>query len=88
MKPPNPSSLDEQILTQAAHWCMRLHDDTCTTEERLDFQRWVQNDPRHAFEYAKMLEIWDLSDELPNNQSTSKKLLTDPSTPRNGVRRM
>jgi transmembrane sensor len=38
MKPPNPSSLDEQILTQAAHWCMRLHDDTCTTEERLDFQ--------------------------------------------------
>lgn len=88
MKPPHPCALDDEILTQAAHWCMRLQDDTCTTEERLDFQRWIQDDPRHPFEYAKMLEIWDLSDELPNKQSTSKKLLTDPSTPRNGVRKM
>ena len=70
--PPNPSELDDEVRTQAAHWCMRLHDDTCAAEERLNFQRWIQSDPHHAFEYAKMLEIWELSDELPNNQSTSK----------------
>ena len=88
MKPLHPPGLDEEILTQAAHWCMRLHDETCTTEERLGFQNWIQSDPRHAFEYARMLEIWDLSDELPNNRGTSKKLLTDPSTARKGVRTM
>lgn len=45
-------------------------------------------DPRHAFEYAKMLEIWDLSDQLPNHQNTSKKLLTDRSTQQNGAHKM
>ncbi len=35
-----------------------------------------------------MLEIWDLSDQLPDTQSTSKKLLTDTSTLHNGVRKM
>ncbi|WP_283188187.1 DUF4880 domain-containing protein [Pseudomonas sp. PMCC200344] len=88
MNPPNPCEMDEEILTQAAHWCMRLQDDTCTTEERLAFQQWIQTDPRHSFEYAKMLEIWDLSDQLPDNQSTSKKLLTDTSARHNGARKM
>ncbi|MFS2070834.1 FecR/PupR family sigma factor regulator [Pseudomonas sp. CT11-2] len=88
MKAPSPCEMDEEILTQAAHWCMRLQDDTCTTEERLAFQHWIQIDPRHAFEYAKMLEIWELSDGSPNNKSTSKKLLTDTSPLHDGVRKM
>lgn len=88
MNPSDPSELDDEILTQAAHWCMRLQDATCLVEERLDFQTWIQSDPRHAFEYAKMLEIWDLSGALPDNQSTANKLLTAPSTPHNGVRKM
>lgn len=88
MKSPSPCEIDEEILTQAAHRCMRLQDEDCTTEERLDFQHWVQIDPRHAFEYAKMLEIWDLSDQLPNNKSTSKKMLTDTSPLHNSVRKM
>lgn len=69
---------DEEILNQAAHWCLRLQEDDCTPDERLAFQQWIQLDPRHAFEYAKMLEIWDISDQLPNHSKTRKKLLTDP----------
>lgn len=88
MNPPNPGEMDEAILSQAAHWCMRLQENTCTQEERLAFKEWIQIDPRHAFEYAKMLEIWDLSDQLPNNQNTSKRLLTDISTLKNSVQKM
>jgi transmembrane sensor len=72
--------MDEAILSQAAHWCMRLQENTCTQAEKLAFKEWIQMDPRHAFEYAKMLEIWDISDQLPNHKNTSKKLLTDLST--------
>lgn len=85
MKPSSPHETDDEILTQAAHWCLRLNDETCTADERAVFQQWVQADPRHAFEYAKMLEIWDLSEALPNNPGTAKKLLTDPSSPQDGV---
>ncbi|WP_085688402.1 MULTISPECIES: DUF4880 domain-containing protein [unclassified Pseudomonas] len=72
---------DEEILNQAAHWCLRLQDDTCTAEERQAFQQWIQLSPRHAFEYAKMLEIWDISEQLPNHSKTRKQLLTDPRQP-------
>ncbi|MBZ9779970.1 DUF4880 domain-containing protein [Pseudomonas sp. REP124] len=88
MKPSNPQDSEDEILTQAANWCLRLNDETCTAEERAAFQQWVQADPRHAFEYAKMLEIWDLSDELPNDPRTAKKLLTDPPSRHHGVRKM
>jgi transmembrane sensor len=88
MKPSSPHEADDEILTQAAHWCLRLNDETCTVDERAAFGQWVQADPRHAFEYAKMLEIWDLSEALPNNPRTSKKLLTDPSSRQDGVREM
>ena len=68
---------DEEILNQAAHWCLRLQEDDCTPDERHAFQQWIQQSPRHAFEYAKMLEIWDISERLPNHSKTRKKLLSD-----------
>ncbi|MFJ2709416.1 FecR/PupR family sigma factor regulator [Pseudomonas sp. NPDC087346] len=88
MNPQSPGEIEDEILNQAALWCMCLQDETCTSEERLAFQEWIQLDPRHAFEYAKMLEIWDLSDQLPANPGTSKKLLTEPSARRDGMRKM
>ncbi|MCE6976984.1 FecR/PupR family sigma factor regulator [Pseudomonas frederiksbergensis] len=88
MKPTLPYEIDEEILTQAAHWCMRLQDDTCTLTERLAFQHWIQLDPRHPFEYAKMLEIRDAADQLPNNERTAGKLLVDPSQPQHGIRKI
>jgi transmembrane sensor len=73
MKPTPPCEIDEEILTQAAHWCMRLQDHTCTIAERLEFQQWIQLDPLHPFEYAKMLEIWDATGQLPSTERTLKK---------------
>jgi transmembrane sensor len=76
MTPSDLNAMDEDISVQAAEWCMRLHDDDCPPDIRQDFQRWIEVEPRHAFEYAKMLEIWDLSGQLPDEPETAKKLLT------------
>ncbi|UIN53468.1 FecR/PupR family sigma factor regulator [Pseudomonas kribbensis] len=69
----SPQDADDEILNQAAHWCLRLQDETCTPDERQAFQHWIQSSPRHAFEYAKMLEVWELSDQLPDEHDKSKK---------------
>lgn len=57
----------DAITDAAAHWCMRLHADDCTATERQDFTRWHDAHPLHAFEYAAMLEIWDVADHLPRH---------------------
>ncbi|NIF29046.1 DUF4880 domain-containing protein [Pantoea sp. Tr-811] len=85
MPPPLPDPEDDALLTQAADWCLRLHDGSCTAAERAAFERWVQADARHALEYAKMLEIWDLCDELPRHESTLDTLLTVTSPRNKGV---
>lgn len=67
--PPPASSQGEQLTEDAAYWCMRLHDQDCTAEERLAFQHWVDADPAHAREFAEMLEIWEISSDLPKASS-------------------
>jgi len=44
---------------------MRMHAPDCTDEEREQFKRWLDEHPSHAIEYVAMLEIWDLSEQLP-----------------------
>ncbi len=63
--PPPATSRGEKLTEDAAYWCMRLHDQDCTDEERLAFRQWVEADPEHAREFAEMLEIWEISSELP-----------------------
>ncbi|MGC5698778.1 DUF4880 domain-containing protein [Pseudomonas sp. NFXW11] len=58
------SDADDHLMMQAAHWCMRLREADCSLQERQAFEQWLQEDPSHAFEYAKMLEVWDLSGQL------------------------
>ena len=58
----------DAITDAAAHWCMRLHAGDCTAAERQAFTQWHDADPLHAFEYAAMLEIWDVADHLPRNE--------------------
>jgi len=65
MKPYFPYPLCDEILSQAAEWCLRLQESACTSAEREAFAQWVQADPRHAFEYARVLETWELSNALP-----------------------
>lgn len=55
----------DAITEAAAHWCMRLHADDCTTQERLAFEQWLNANPLHAVEYQAMLEIWEVAGDLP-----------------------
>ncbi len=57
----------DAITDAAAHWCMRVHASDCTAAERQAFEHWHDAHPLHAFEYAAMLEIWDVADHLPRN---------------------
>lgn len=59
----------DAITDAAAHWCMRLHACDCTPGERQAFVQWHDAHPLHAFEYAAMLEIWDVADHLPRSKS-------------------
>ncbi|KTC63043.1 peptide ABC transporter substrate-binding protein [Pseudomonas fluorescens ABAC62] len=55
----------DAITEAAAHWCMRMHAADCTSAEREAFSQWHDSHPLHAFEYAAILEIWDVADHLP-----------------------
>lgn len=55
----------DAITDAAAHWCLRLQAPDCTAAERLAFEQWLAANPLHAQEYQAMLEIWEISDNLP-----------------------
>ncbi len=73
----------DAITDAAAHWCMRLHASDCTPAERQAFTQWHDSHPLHAFEYAAMLEIWDVADHLPRHEPTSGVV---PLKPRSRLR--
>ena len=73
----------DAITDAAAHWCMRLHASDCTAGERQAFEQWHDAHPLHAFEYAAMLEIWDVSEHLPRHETSPVAL---PFKPRRRVR--
>ncbi|WP_460114636.1 FecR family protein [Pseudomonas sp. H3_G03] len=73
----------DAITDAAAHWCMRLHAVDCTASERRAFEQWHDAHPLHAFEYAAMLEIWDVADHLPRNEPTTTVV---PFKPRRRLR--
>ncbi|AHC36174.1 MULTISPECIES: FecR family protein [unclassified Pseudomonas] len=73
----------DAITDAAAHWCMRMHASDCTSGERQAFQQWHDAHPLHAFEYAAMLEIWDVADHLPRNEAASAGM---PLKPRSRLR--
>jgi len=60
----------DAITDAAAHWCMRLHAEDCTEQERLAFEQWLDAHPLHAFEYEAMLEIWEVAGDLPRPETT------------------
>ncbi|UII73879.1 FecR family protein [Pseudomonas sp. HN11] len=73
----------DAITDAAAHWCMRVHASDCTTSEREAFAHWHDSHPLHAFEYAAMLEIWDVADHLPRNAPAA---VVVPVKPRSRLR--
>ncbi|MFO2463577.1 FecR family protein [Pseudomonas sp. 15FMM2] len=72
MKEQSLSEVEYDAITDAAaHWCMRLHAFDCTAAERQAFEQWHDAHPLHAFEYAAMLEIWDVADHLPRSEAVA-----------------
>ncbi|WP_455827287.1 FecR family protein [Pseudomonas graminis] len=68
----------DAITDAAAHWCMRLHASDCTANERRAFEQWHDAHPLHAFEYATMLEIWDVADHLPRHETSAMVVRLKP----------
>ena len=68
----------DAITDAAAHWCMRLHAHDCMPAERQAFEQWHDAHPLHAFEYAAMLEIWDVADHLPRDEPASAVVAFKP----------
>ncbi|CAD5108449.1 FecR family protein [Zestomonas carbonaria] len=76
----SPAASDS-LIDEAAYWCMRLHAEDCTDEERAAFERWVQSDPAHAREYQAMLDIWQVSEHLPRQAMPTDGLPPPPQAP-------
>ena len=70
----------DAITDAAAHWCMRLHAEDCTAQERAACEQWRAAHPVHEQEYQAMQEIWQTADHLPRHQPA--QLLTLPARPR------
>lgn len=72
----------DAITDAAAHWCMRLHANDCTAQERVAFEQWRDAHPLHAFEYEAMLEIWDVAGDLPRPSTIAAPVVhVKPATP-------
>lgn len=71
----------DAITDAAAHWCMRLHADDCSAQERQAFEQWRDAHPLHAFEYEAMLEIWDVAEHLPRPESAPVIPISQPARP-------
>ena len=83
---PSPAN-DDTLVEVAAHWCMRLHAADCTEEERAQFKLWLEQDLAHMQEYVAMLEIWELSEQIPasnpHTTPTTRPALRQTPTPSN-----
>ncbi|MGF6203382.1 FecR family protein [Pseudomonas laurylsulfatiphila] len=71
----------DAITDAAAHWCMRLHANDCTEQERQAFEQWRDAHPLHAFEYEAMLEIWDVAGDLPRPAPVLPLVRPQPEAP-------
>lgn len=82
---PDTASPNEALLEEAADWCLRLHDPTCSDTDRAAFKEWLGRSEQHAAEYAQMAEIWGLSELLPAAQpaaaSSTDALKGSPARP-------
>lgn len=84
----SPGDAELNVITDAAaHWCMRLHAEDCTTQELADFEQWLTASPLHLQEYEAMREIWETADHLPRT-SPSAQILQLPVKPRQQQRRV
>jgi len=65
------SAQDDRLTEQAVEWCVRLHEESCSSADRAAFQAWLDADPRHHREYQAVRELWTLAHELPATPDTA-----------------
>lgn len=70
---------DEAITAQAVDWCVRLHDQAPTAADLAAFEAWRRSDPRHADEYDEVVQLWDLSRQLPPCSPSPRALGAPPA---------
>lgn len=49
---------DDTVHVAAADWLTRLQDADLSLEDSLQWQRWIEADPRHARAFARLESIW------------------------------
>ncbi|MEM9532005.1 MAG: FecR domain-containing protein [Pseudomonadota bacterium] len=49
----------QDVLARAHDWILHLESDTATQQDRIDFERWLSEDPRHAELYDQALTFRD-----------------------------
>jgi transmembrane sensor len=68
MTAPLHSEAEQDAITDAAaRWCMLLHAENCSEQQRQAFEQWRDAHPRHAVEYEAMLDIRENAGVLPPN---------------------
>lgn len=80
-----PMTPDDDLTREASRWCVLLHGDDCSAADREAFGRWQAADPRHAAEYAAVLDLWDLSGDLASSARGSRPVVRVPVWRGHGV---
>ncbi|WP_338879506.1 FecR family protein [Achromobacter veterisilvae] len=71
--PPTISSgkQDDVLTEQAVEWCVRIHDESCSEQDRAALQAWLEADPRHAREYEAVRDLWMMARDLPAEETAA-----------------
>ena len=49
---------NDPVFQQAADWLVRLQEPTLSLDETMEWQRWMNADPRHARSFERVEQLW------------------------------
>lgn len=61
-----------ELEEEAAAWVWRLDDDDVSPEMRVEFEKWLQRDPRHRRTFEELGGVWQSLDELAEAKRDEK----------------
>ena len=67
MNPAQPPRVPDKILSEATEWLVRLQSEQLDPEQRLEFERWLDQDKRHPGAYGEVRKFWNELDCLPQD---------------------
>jgi transmembrane sensor len=51
-------TLDDELLSWASDWCVRMADDGLSSEEEAEFRSWCEAEPRHQSAFDQVSRAW------------------------------